>query len=128
MLSVITATFTGPRRKTCKQKNPRGPRLRVQRIVIPRSLGYSSAIGLFFVLFLFLFFCSDRQDYLGLALRASVSAFGFVAFSFRVEKTENKKWEFAVIEFAIKFTHWAVKLHVCSVIIFLRGKATAVPS
>jgi hypothetical protein len=32
--SLITATFTGPRRKTCKQKKPRGPRLRVQRIVI----------------------------------------------------------------------------------------------
>ena len=35
-MSVITATFTGPRRKTCKQKKPRGPRLRVQRIVITR--------------------------------------------------------------------------------------------
>ena len=34
--SQITATFTGPRRKTCKQKKPRGPRLRVQRIVITR--------------------------------------------------------------------------------------------
>ena len=32
----ITATFTGPRRKSCKQKKPRGPRLRVQRIVITR--------------------------------------------------------------------------------------------
>ena len=34
LLSVITATFTGPRRTSCKQKKPRGPRLRVQRIVI----------------------------------------------------------------------------------------------
>jgi hypothetical protein len=37
-LSDITATFTGPRRKTCKQKKPRGPRLRVQRIVITPAL------------------------------------------------------------------------------------------
>ena len=35
-LSVITSTFTGPRRTSCKQKKPRGPRLRVQRIVITR--------------------------------------------------------------------------------------------
>jgi hypothetical protein len=34
--AAITATFTGPRRKSCKQKKPRGPRLRVQRIVIGR--------------------------------------------------------------------------------------------
>ena len=32
----ITSTITGPRRKSCKQKNPRGPRLRVHRIVISR--------------------------------------------------------------------------------------------
>ena len=36
LLSVITATITGPRRSTCKLKNPRGPRLRVHRIVITR--------------------------------------------------------------------------------------------
>ena len=35
-LSRITATFTGPRQTSCKQKKPRGPRLRVQRIVITR--------------------------------------------------------------------------------------------
>ena len=34
--SRITSGFTGPRQKSCKQKKPRGPRLRVHRIVIPR--------------------------------------------------------------------------------------------
>ena len=34
---TITSTITGPRRSTCKQKKPRGPRLRVHRIVITRS-------------------------------------------------------------------------------------------
>ena len=33
---LITATITGPRRSTCKQKKPCGPRLRVHRIVIRR--------------------------------------------------------------------------------------------
>ena len=35
---MITSTITGPRRKSCKQKKPRGPRLRVHRIVIRRCL------------------------------------------------------------------------------------------
>ena len=35
--SRITSGFTGSRRSSCKQKKPRGPRLRVHRIVIPRS-------------------------------------------------------------------------------------------
>ena len=37
-LGVITSTFTGPRQTPCKHKKPRGPRLRVQRIVIRRHL------------------------------------------------------------------------------------------
>ena len=35
-LGRITSAFTGPRRNTCKQKNPRDPRLRVRRIVFQR--------------------------------------------------------------------------------------------
>ena len=46
VLSVITATFTGPRRKSCKQKKPRGPRLRVQRIVIWRYPFSNPAVSL----------------------------------------------------------------------------------
>ena len=34
--SRITSVITEPRRSTCKQKKPRGPRLRVHRIVIRR--------------------------------------------------------------------------------------------
>ena len=37
-IGVITSTITGPRRSTCKQKKPRGPRLRVHRIVITREI------------------------------------------------------------------------------------------
>ena len=99
-----------------------------ERIVITRSQGYTPVIELSFVLLFFFLFRSYRQHYLGLALRASVGAFGFGALSFGVEKTENKKWEFAAIEFAIKFTHWAFKLHVCSVILSKGKKATAAPS
>ena len=54
IIDWITATFTGPRRKTCKQKKPRGPRLRVQRIVIPRfvvfEISFEPRIGIRLIL------------------------------------------------------------------------------
>ena len=46
--SGITSTITGPQRSTCKQKKPRGPRLRVHRTVITRS----SKIRLFLLQFI----------------------------------------------------------------------------
>ena len=39
---TITSAITGPRRSTYKQKKPRGPRLRVHRIVIPPMCHLSS--------------------------------------------------------------------------------------